>query len=183
MDEKSSTNPVPVGGSGASAEELLPAVYNTLRQLAHQKMRREPPGQLQTTALVHEAFLRLKKTEVKWNSPGHFYGAAAEAMRRILIEDARERKRLKHGGGLIRVPFEFVDPPNDENPAVLLLDEALTRLEQKDARKAQIVKLRYFAGLTIEETANALEISAATVKADWSYARAWLQKEIADATN
>jgi RNA polymerase sigma factor (TIGR02999 family) len=147
-------------------------------------MAHERPGlTLQPTALVHEAYLRLVgNAEVQWNSRGHFFGAAAQAMRRILVEAARTRKQLKRGGGRSRVELDDAmaafDPEEVDHEE---LDKALTRLESKDPRKAQVVMLRYFAGLGVEDTAEALAISPATVKNDWAYAKAWLFKELSAA--
>jgi RNA polymerase sigma factor (TIGR02999 family) len=171
-------------GDPHAARELLPLVYEELRGLAEQRMRREPAGlTLQPTALVHEAYLRLvgeASSPQVWNNRGHFFGAAAEAMRRILVERARGYGRRKHGGGRCRVDLSdegFATPP-EAGDDILALDEALTRLEAADAGRAEVVKLRYFAGLTLEQTAEVLGVSVATVSARWAYARAWLFKEI-----
>jgi RNA polymerase sigma factor (TIGR02999 family) len=172
------------GGDAHAASDLLPIVYDQLRALAHAQMAHERSGMtLQPTALVHEAYLRLVGgADVKWNSRGHFFGAAAQAMRRILVEAARSRKQLKRGGGRSRVELEdgmaSFDPNNLDFEE---LDRALTKLEGKDARKAQVVMLRYFAGLGVDETAVALGVSPATVKNDWAYAKAWLFKELSSA--
>jgi RNA polymerase sigma factor (TIGR02999 family) len=171
-------------GEPRAAERLLPLVYEELRMLAAAKLARERPGQtLQPTALVHEAWLRVSGPDhPTWNGRGHFFGAAAEAMRRILIDQARRKLRLRHGGGLDRVDaytpgLDLVSPEgNDEE--LLTVHETLDRLAAVDARKADLVKLRSFAGLTIEEAADALGISAPTAKRDWAYARAWLHREI-----
>ena len=167
----------PRNQSGSSAE-LLPQVYDELRRLARARLAREPDGlTLQPTALVHEAYLRLAGdgTDRRWDRRGHFFAAAAIAMRRILVERARHYRRIKHGGGQQRVELDFDSPALAPSlPDVLAIDEALTRLEQIDRPKAQIVLLRYFAGLTVEETAAALELSPATVKNEWAFARAWL---------
>ncbi len=168
-------------GDTQATDELLPLVYEELRLLAAQKLSHEPPGQtLQATALVHEAYLRLVGDEPRnWENRGHFFAAAAEAMRRILVERARARLRLKRGGNLQRVDMEGNDPLQEEPPENLLaLDETLTRFAQEDPVKAELVKLRYFAGLTISEAAQALGISKATAERYWSYARAWLFHEI-----
>jgi RNA polymerase sigma factor (TIGR02999 family) len=161
---------------------LLPFVYQELRALARSKLRHEPPGQtLQATALVHEAYLRLVKdgTQARWDSRAHFFAAAAEAMRRILIDNARRKGRVRHGGEMKRVAFDQVDLAAGEPSAqALALDEALERLEQEDAGKAQLVKLRYFAGLTLEEAGNVLGISAATADRHWAFAKAWLYREM-----
>ena len=170
-------------GDRRAADRLLPLVYEELRQLAAQKMAHEKPGQtLQPTALVHEAYLRLlgEEGESRWDSRGHFFAAAAEAMRRILIENARRKRSRKQGGGLKRLDaedmvLEMPEPAED----LLALDEALNRLAAKDPLKAELVKLRYFAGMTIEEASGVLGISAATAKRWWTYTRAWLYQEIA----
>ncbi|MBS0191838.1 MAG: ECF-type sigma factor [Phycisphaerales bacterium] len=177
------------GGDSRAARDLLPLVYEELRRLAQVRMAREPKAgagmTLQPTALVHEAYLRLLGDhEVRWNGRGHFFGAAALAMRRILVERARHRGRIKHGGGLQRADMDMAqlspalesEPPAEE---MLALDDALKSLETKDRRKYDVVMLRYFAGLSIEETAEALSISPATVKNDWTFARAWLKKQVA----
>jgi RNA polymerase sigma factor (TIGR02999 family) len=167
-------------GDPASAEQLLPLVYDAMRQLAAARLSREDPGQtLQATALVHEAYLRLvggSPDDQSWDSRGHFFAAAAEAMRRILVERARRRHTYKHGGARQRVNLEDVAnaDPGVDMEHLLALDEALALLEAEDPRKAQLVKLRYFAGLTFEEAAHALGISVATAKRHWIYARAWL---------
>jgi RNA polymerase sigma factor (TIGR02999 family) len=168
-------------GDPHAAHELLPLVYDELRKLAALRMVQERPGQtLQATALVHEAYLRLVGTEGPgWNSRGHFFAAAAEAMRRILIERARRIRAARRGGGQNRVdlePAELAAPERSED--LLALDEALEQLAIKDARKAELVKLRYFAGLTMEQAAEALGISTATAHRDWNYARAWLHRSI-----
>lgn len=161
--------------------ELLPAIYAELRQLAAARMASEKPGQTITpTALVHEAYLRLVGSEpLTWQNRRHFFGAAAEAMRRILIERARKRQRLKHGGGQYRLSLEpdglASEPPAEE---LLALDESLSRLEALDESLSDVVKLRFFAGLTVEETAQALEVSERTVNRLWSAARAWLSRDL-----
>ncbi len=168
-------------GDTQATDRLLPLVYEELRLLAAQRLSHEPPGQtLQATALVHEAYLRLVGDEPRsWENRGHFFAAAAEAMRRILVERARARLRLKRGGNLQRVAMEGDDLPKGEPPETLLaLDEALARFAEEDPVKAELVKLRYFAGLTIPQTAEALGISKATAERYWSYARAWLFHEI-----
>jgi RNA polymerase sigma factor (TIGR02999 family) len=165
-------------GDPRAAEQLLPLVYEELRKLAGQKLAHEKPGQtLQATALVHEAFLRLVDGEQarNWNSRGHFFAAAAEAMRRILIEQARQKRSSKRGGGLRRVELPDAADPESNNALDLLeLDTALARLEEEEPQKAQLVKLRYFAGLSLEAAAESLGISVATAKRHWTYARAWL---------
>ena len=168
-------------GDPRAAEELLPLVYDELRRLAAQRLAREAPGQtLQATALVHEAYLRLVGAEDPgWNGRGHFFAAAAEAMRRILIERARRTQSLRRGGDRDRLdldPAELAAPERSDD--LLALDEALDRLAIKDARKAELVKLRYFAGLTMEQAAETLGISLATAHRDWNYARAWLHRSI-----
>lgn len=163
--------------------ELFPSVYEQLRELAHAKMNREPTGHtLQTTALVHEVYLRLSKDgDGQWQNPGHFFAAAAEAMRRILIERARRAASLKRGGNRDRVDLDFVEQGTESEPsAMLALDEALTELQSFDPRLAQVVMLRYFTGLSVEETAVALETSPRTVKRDWAVARAWLGKRLGE---
>lgn len=167
----------------SSIERILPAVYQALRQLAHRKLLFERRGHtLQTTELVHEAYLRLQTgSGAPWNSEAHFYCAAAEAMRRILIERARRRGRIKHGGGLLRMSLEDNDVAIDASTEdILAISEALDELERHDGRVANVVRLRYFVGFTIDETAEKLGISPATVKTDWSFARAWLQRAVAD---
>jgi RNA polymerase sigma factor (TIGR02999 family) len=172
-------------GDPHAAEQLLPLVYDELRKLAAQKLAQEKPGQtLQATALVHEAYLRLVDTgKVQhWNSRGHFFAAAAEAMRRILVEAARRKQADKHGGACDRIHMELADlPAARRDDKLLRLDEALARLEKHNPLHAQLVKLRFFAGLTIAETAAALEISTATADRYWTYARAWLQREMTPA--
>jgi RNA polymerase sigma factor (TIGR02999 family) len=170
-------------GDPHAAAQLLPLVYDELRRLAADRLRKEAPGQtLQATALVHEAYLRLVGTgdEQRWDSRGHFFAAAAEAMRRILVENVRRKRSLKQGGGREREEFDEVllaapEPVED----LLALDEALQKLTALDPIKADLVKLRYFAGMTIEEAAAALGISSATAKRYWTYARTWLYQEIA----
>ena len=163
-----------------SSEDLLPQVYEELRRLARARLAREAPGlTLQPTALVHEAYLRLAGDgkDRRWDRRGHFFAAAAIAMRRILVERARRVRRLRHGGGQVQVELDPEAPaatsPLDD---VLAVDQALDELEQFDARKAHVVMLRYFAGLTVEETADAMGLSAATVKNEWAFARAWLHR-------
>jgi RNA polymerase sigma factor (TIGR02999 family) len=173
-------------GDPHAAEQLLPLVYDELRKLAAQKMAAEKPGQtLQATALVHEAYLRLiGDAEQPWKSRGHFLCAAAEAMRRILIEQARRKGSVKHGGGRQRVDLDVVAPaqaqaqPDHNN--LLALDEALTRLAQQEPARAELVKLRFFGGLTMPEAAAALGISLATAERYWVFARAWLCAELVD---
>jgi RNA polymerase sigma factor (TIGR02999 family) len=168
-------------GDRQAADRLLPLVYEELRKLATSRMAREAPGQtLQPTALVHEAWLRLAGNEGRvWSNRAHFFAAAAEAMRRILIENARRRKALRHGGDRVRVDIQEVElavPAADDQ--LLAIDEALQLFSTMDPKKAQLVKLRYFIGMTIEEAAGALGISEATAKRWWDYARAWLHTEV-----
>jgi RNA polymerase sigma factor (TIGR02999 family) len=165
-------------GDPTAAERLLPLVYEELRRLAAERMSQEKPGQtLQATALVHEAYVRLVDQEEaqRWNSRGHFFAAAAEAMRRILVENARRKRGLKHGGGYQRVNLEEA-VPCAQGPAeeLLSLNEALDRLAQEDPRKAELVKLRYFTGLSVQEAADVLGISRATADRYWAYAKVWL---------
>jgi RNA polymerase sigma factor (TIGR02999 family) len=171
-------------GDPHAAEQLLPLVYDELRKLASQRLAQEKPGQtLQATALVHEAYLRLVDVEEPphWDSRRHFFAAAAEAMRRILVDKARRMRRLRHGAGRQPVPLEGNEPalvaPVD-GLELLALDEALDRLEAVSPRRAQLVKLRYFAGLTLPEVAGLLDISQSTAEADWTYAKAWLKREL-----
>jgi RNA polymerase sigma factor (TIGR02999 family) len=171
-------------GEPRAAEKLLPLVYEELRKLAAQRLSRERPGQtLQPTALVHEAWLQLAGPDQHtWNGRGHFFAAAAEAMRRILIDRARRKLAARHGGGLVRVgadaPGLELAAAGTNDDELLAVHEALERLAAIDARKAGLVKLRYFAGLTFEETAEALSVSVVTAKRDWAYARAWLRADI-----
>jgi RNA polymerase sigma factor (TIGR02999 family) len=169
-------------GDSHAAEQLLPLVYDELRRLAAQRLAQEKPGQtLDATALVHEAYLRLVDVEraQRWKSRGHFFAAAAEAMRRILVENARRKASLKRGGDLQREEFpesELVAPTVSED--LLALDDALTQLAATDAVAAELVKLRYFAGLTSAQAAEALGLSVRTAERTWAYARAWLLKKI-----
>ena len=178
-------------GDPRAAEQLLQAVYDELRELAHARMVREPGRgagmTLEATALVHEAYLRVvagsdeDRPPQQWQNRGHFFGAAALAMRRILVERARHRKRFKHGGGRDRIELndqaDLVQTEKDGTD-LIALDEALEKLEKLDPRKAKVVSLRYFGGLSVEETANAMDLSPATVKNDWAFARAWLHREL-----
>jgi RNA polymerase sigma factor (TIGR02999 family) len=171
-------------GDPGAAGQLLPLVYEELRQLAARRLAQEKPGQtLQATALVHEAYLRLVDVEKAqhWNSRGHFFAAAAEAMRRILVESARRKQRKKHGGGRERVDLDgacsLTLPPAAD---LLALDEVLTRLAARDPARAEVVKLRFFAGLSMPEVARALGISLATAERYWTFARTWLYAELAD---
>jgi RNA polymerase sigma factor (TIGR02999 family) len=171
-------------GDPRAAEELLPLVYEELRKLANQRLAREAPGQtLQSSDLVHEAYLRLvdEEAQAQWDSRAHFFAAAAEAMRRIMVEQARRKKRHKHGGGRVRVDLEVVGflakEPFEDLEA---LDEALNKLAAEDPAKAELVKLRFFAGLTMSEIARVLKISLATAERHWTYARTWLFAELKD---
>jgi RNA polymerase sigma factor (TIGR02999 family) len=183
-------------GDPGAAEHLLETLYDELRQLARARMAREPAGgagmTLQATALVHEAYLRVvggggdaaggRPAQV-WQNRGHFFGAAALAMRRILVERARAAKRLRRGGGKARLDLDAAAllgaaDADETSTDLIALDEALARLEQLDERKAKVVSLRYFAGLTVEETAAALDLSPSTVKNEWAFARAWLHREL-----
>lgn len=171
-------------GDRHAAEELLPMVYDELRRLASARLAKEPGGgagqTIEPTALVHDVYLRLVGgRDVKWDSRGHFFGAAAIAMRRILVERARHRRRIKHGGGRKREVLDeaslVAEPPPEE---LLDLNDALVALEQQDKRKHEVVMLRYFAGLGVDETAAALGVSPATVKNDWTFAKAWLRRHV-----
>ena len=168
-------------GNAQAADELLPLVYQELRRLAAQRMKKEKPGQtLQATALVHEAYIRLVGSEGQnWDGRTHFFAAAAEAMRRILIENARRKKRLKHGGDRQKVDLDqaelAIDGPCDD---LIALDEALEKLANTDKASADLLKLRFFAGLTMEQAANILGIGRRTADRNWAYARAWLYRAI-----
>jgi RNA polymerase sigma factor (TIGR02999 family) len=173
-------------GDAQAAEQLLPLVYAELRRLAARKLAREKPGQtLQATALVHEAYLRLVDTEKAghWDSRGHFFAAAAEAMRRILVDRARDRRRLKRGGSRRRqdLDLDALTAPDAPPDDLLDLDDALDRLGHVDARAAALVKLRLFAGLTLDQAAAALGVSPRTADFDWRFARAWLFEQLAGA--
>lgn len=164
-------------GDPSAADRLLPAAYGELRRLAQFRMSKLPPGNtLQPTALIHEAYLRLLGSEgTTWNHRGHFFAAAAHAMRHILVDQARRKAAIRHGGDQRRVPLDDVDLPFEEPSIDLLaLEDALRALEAQDARKARVVELRYFAGLTAEETAKALSVSVPTVERDWRFARVYL---------
>jgi len=169
-------------GDRQASAKLLALVYEELRRLAAQKMSAEAPEHtLQATALVHEAYVRLVDVEQvpKWNSRGHFFAAAAEAMRRILVDSARRKNALRRGGDRDQIDLAAVEPAAPSiSEDVLALSEALEKLEEKDRTKAELVKLRYFGGLTMEEAAEALGISPATAYRSWNYARAWLHQEI-----
>ena len=174
--------PQDAGSEGPpSAAELLPVLYEELRRLAAQKLSREKPGQtLQATALVHEAWLRLQNDkDPRWSAPGHFFGAAAEAMRRILVENARRKKRLRHGGDCERVDVDALElsaPLPDDD--LVALDEALDQLAEQDCSAAELVKLRFFAGLTQAQAADQLGVSRSTADRLWLFARVWLYSRI-----
>jgi RNA polymerase sigma factor (TIGR02999 family) len=170
-------------GDAGAAEQLLPLVYEELRKLAARKLAQEKPGQtLQATALVHEAYLRLVGggIDAPWNGRGHFFAAAAEAMRRILIDRARHKQTDKAGGKRHRIDLDEIEPAlkEGEDDRLLALDEALRQLEAEDPRKAKLVKLRFFAGLTADQAAAALGVSTSTAEKDWAYARSWLRVAI-----
>ena len=168
-------------GDGQASEELLPLVYEELRLLAAQKLSHEQPGQtLQATALVHEAYIRLVGNEPQdWNSRGHFFAAAAEAMRRILVNNARRKQARKHGGDQQRFSLDSVEIATRTTPEeIVMIDDALTRLAGEDLQAAEIVKLRLFAGLSMEQVADATGTSRATAYRHWTYARAWLRSEM-----
>jgi RNA polymerase sigma factor (TIGR02999 family) len=171
-------------GDPHAAEQLLPLVYQELRKLATQRLAQEKPGQtLQATSLVHEAYLRLVDVAKaqSWNSRGHFFAAAAEAMRRILVEKARHKARWKRGGDLVRHELDEIDIAAPVKPEELLaIDQALDKLASSNAPAAQLVKLRYFAGFTIQESAEVLGISSRKANQIWAYARAWLLAEMGD---
>jgi RNA polymerase sigma factor (TIGR02999 family) len=169
-------------GDPTAAEQLLPLVYAELRRLAGHRLTKEKPGQtLQATALVHEAYLRLTdgdQTE-HWKSRGHFFGAAAEAMRRILVDQARYKRGQRHGGNYQRIELSSVEPAVQPNQLdILALDEALQHLAVRDPRAANLVKLRFFAGLTVSEAAKSLGVSVATAENDWAYAKSWLKLQL-----
>ena len=168
-------------GDRAALDKLVPLVYDELRRQAARYMRRESAGNtLQTTAVVHEAYLRLVDQNVHWQSRAHFFGVAAQMMRRILVDHARAQHAAKRGGASSRLPLEEAEEVSGEQPVadVLALDEALSRLSELDPQQGRIVELRYFTGMGIEETAEVLGISPATVKREWSTARAWLRREL-----
>jgi RNA polymerase sigma factor (TIGR02999 family) len=171
-------------GDPQASAQLLPLVYDELRRLAAQKLAQEKPGQtLQATALVHEAYLRLvgSEADAHWNSRGHFITAAAEAMRRILVDNARRKKTDKHGGKHKRIDLSHAEPITQADPVALLdLDAALTLLADEDPEAAKVAKLRIFAGLTIDEAAQALSTSRASAYRQWAYARAWLHARLGD---
>jgi RNA polymerase sigma factor (TIGR02999 family) len=169
-------------GDPSAAEQLLPLVYDELRKLAAMKLAQEKPGQtLQATALVHEAYLRIVDVDKvrHWDSRGHFFAAAAIAMRRLLVEQARLKQRLKRGGERQRVPLEEIDLAHEfPSNELLALDEAISKLELESPEKSKVVELRFFVGMNHEEIANALGISAVTARRHWRYARAWLRREM-----
>jgi RNA polymerase sigma factor (TIGR02999 family) len=171
-------------GDPRAASQLLPLVYDELRQLAAQRLAQEQPGlTLDATSLVHEAYLRLvgDRPDQPWNGRGHFFAAAAEAMRRILIEKARHKRRLRHGGDRARLSLDEAHLAEEAaDDRLLAVDEALDRLAQEEEKVAEVVKLRYFVGLTIEETADVLGISVRTANRHWSYARAWLYQQLSE---
>ena len=173
-----------VAGDPKAAAELLPLVYDELRKLAAARLAEEKPGQtLQPTALVHEAYVRLVggEPERDWNGRGHFFAAAAEAMRRILVEAARRKGRARHGGGRARIDLDAVESAEDEaDDRLLAIDEALTLLAAEDLAAAEVVKLRFFAGLTAQEAADAIGISLRTANSHWAFARAWLFRRLAE---
>ncbi|MEX0612834.1 MAG: ECF-type sigma factor [Pirellulales bacterium] len=169
-------------GDAQAAERLLPLVYDELRTLAAHKLAQEKPGQtLQATALVHEAYLRLVDVDTvqHWNSRGHFFAAAAEAMRRILVDEARHKRSQRRGGNYQRIELSAVEPAVGVNQLdILALDEALHQLTALDPRAAELVKLRFFAGLTVSEAAKVLAVSIATAENDWAYAKSWLKLQL-----
>jgi RNA polymerase sigma factor (TIGR02999 family) len=171
------------GGDPRAAAALLPLVYDELRKLAHHRMESERSDHtLQATGLVHEAYARLVgNNELEWANRAHFFHAAAEAMRRILIEYARARAGPKRGGGRRQVPLDVVDLATEADPAqILALDEAISRLEEKDPDAARVVRLRFYAGLSVDEVAKSIGVSPRTVKRDWSFARAFLFRALGD---
>ena len=168
-------------GDSQAAEDLIPLVYGELRKLAAWRLNQEAAAHtLQATALVHEAYLKLSPGDQKWDGRKHFFSAAAEAMRRILIDRARHRKAVRHGGEMHRTEFaeDIIAGPSVKDDELLAINELLDRFAKAEPRKAEVVKLRYFVGMTIEETAEALGISTPTAKGDWTFARAWLFREV-----
>ena len=169
-------------GDPQASEQLLPLVYEELRRLAAQRMAQENPGQtLQATALVHEAYLRLvdKQSPQQWDGRGHFFAAAAEAMRRILVENARRKRRIKHGGDLRRISADELNFIAEESTEELLsIDEVFEEFAAIDAQASQVVKLHFFAGLTLDEAASVLRISVRTAYRDWAFARAWIARRL-----
>lgn len=169
------------GGDRSALDELVPIVYDDLRRLAHRQLRRERADHtLDTTALVHEAYVKLARVEhLTWKDRAHFFAVCAQAMRRILVNYARDRSRLKRGGAAVHTPIEDVVVAARERPDDLLLaDEAISRLETLNERHARVVEYRVFGGMSVEETADVLDVSVATVKRDWASARAWLNREL-----
>ena len=167
------------GGSLAAAEELQAVIYEEMRRIARAQMRGERKNHtLHPTALVNEAYLRLVESETDWESRAHFFGAAVRAMRQILVDHARRRGRIKRGGRRERVPLEEIEPTAEDAEEMLALDDALVRLAASDARKARVVELKFFAGLTMEQIAELLGVSPRSVKRDWNFARAWLYREM-----
>jgi len=172
------------GGNRAVVDELTPLVYQELKRIAGAQLRNERPGHtLQATALVHEAYLKLvDQREVSWQNRAHFFGVAAQLMRRILMDYAKSRQRIKRGGDVHKTSLdEALVVAEDRASDLVRIDEALTRLEALDARQAKVVELRFFGGLTVEETAEAIGVSAPTVKREWAMAKAWLHRELAAA--
>jgi len=172
-------------GDETALDELTPLVYGELRRLAHSHMRHEKPGHvLQTSALINEAYLRLiEERGIKWESRRHFFGIATRLMRRVLVDDARRRNFLKRGGTQVHVSFDDTLSVSQEQASnIVALDDALRSLELKDKRKSQIVELRFFGGLSIEETAEVLQVSPGTVMREWTFARAWLRDEMSSTT-
>ena len=168
-------------GDQTALEQLMPMVYDELHRLAHQHMRRENPGHvLQTSALINEAYLRLvDEPPIPWENRSHFFGIAARVMRRILVDEARKQNAAKRGGGAIQVSLaEATNVSQEQAASVIALDDALKSLETIDARQSEIVELRFFGGLSIEETAEVLKVSPGTVMRDWTFARAWLRNEM-----
>ena len=171
-------------GDQSALDKLMPLVYDELRRLAHQHMRREKPGQtLQTSALVNEAYVRLvDQNEIQWEGRAHFFGIAARLMRQILVDRARRRNFAKRGGGTIQVSLnEATTVAQEQSANVMALDDALKNLEKTDQRKSRIVELRFFGGMSIEETATVLKVSPGTVMRDWTFARAWLRNQMSSA--
>lgn len=168
-------------GDQKAAEALIPVVYGELRKLAAWRLKNEPAAHsLQATALVHEAYLKLSPGKQQWDGRRHFFAAAAEAMRRILIDRARRRKAVRHGGEMRRTEWmeDDIAMPDHEDDEILGIHEVLDRFAESEPRKAEVVKLRYFVGMTLEETAEALGISVPTAKRDWTFSRAWLYREL-----
>ena len=168
-------------GDQSALDKLMPLVYEELHRLAHQHMRREKPGHmLQTSALLNEAYVRLvDQSRVHWENRGHFFGIAARLMRQILVDEARRQSFAKRGGGMIQVPLdEATTTTQQQSVNVVALDDAMKSLEKIDERKSRIVELRFFGGMSIEETAEVLKVSPGTVMRDWTFARAWLRKEM-----